>query len=253
MVVFIFMAKISLPDFFKYYNGTPEQMEAVVLLESAMPATLLQDNSVWVLKYRETPAAPPAAKGPVTPELMNRFSGHPANSFDQTFCNDFNDLLATTGFDQDLTAFRMLISQMAHETANWKYMKEIGDAAYFTKMYEGRSDLGNNQPGDGAKFSGCGAIQCTGRANFQASYNYLKDKRGLVDDRIMAEGTSYAADVYPFSICIGWLINNDYYDLCKGGNVLDCTRRLNGGTNGLADREQYYAKACKVITQADMG
>lgn len=39
-------------------------------------------------------------------------------------------------------------------------MNELGGAAYITEMYEGRSDLGNYAPFDGAKFSDCGAIQC---------------------------------------------------------------------------------------------
>ena len=248
------MSKISLPDFFRYYqHGNAQHMEAVALLESQLPISLLADNSAWVKLYREQPPEPESKPGPVTPELMQRFSGHPASSFDQVFCNDFNDLLETTGFGSDLTAFRMLLAQMAHETANWKYMKEIGDNAYFTKMYEGRSDLGNNQPGDGARFAGCGAIQCTGRANFQASYDYLQQKRGLNDPRIMAEGTSYAAEIYPFSICIGWLINNDYLNLCKGGDVVACTRRLNGGTNGLDDRMYWYEKSQQVVLQSDLG
>ena len=244
------MPEIQLNDFFKYYSDTVEQKEAVQLLQSAMPESLLKNSSAWVVKFREQPEAKP---GPVTPELMQRFSGHPASSYDSAFCDEFNDLLETTGFGSDLTAFRMLLSQMAHETANWKYMKEIGDNAYFTKMYEYRSDLGNNQQGDGARFAGCGAIQCTGRANFQASYDYLQQKRGLNDPRIMAEGTSYTANVYPFSICIGWLINNDYLNLCKGGDIVACTRRLNGGTNGLDDRMRWYEKAQQVILQSDLG
>ena len=42
------MGKISLPDFFKYFSGTPEQLEAVVLLEASMPDSLLKDDSAWV-------------------------------------------------------------------------------------------------------------------------------------------------------------------------------------------------------------
>lgn len=45
---------------------------------------------------------------------------------------------------------------------------EYGDTAYFTKMYEGRSDLGNTRKGDGARFHGRGYIQLTGRANYKA-------------------------------------------------------------------------------------
>ena len=53
------MAKISLPDFFRYYeHGYAPHMEAAALLESSMPSSLLLDESQWVIKYRETPPAP---------------------------------------------------------------------------------------------------------------------------------------------------------------------------------------------------
>lgn len=69
------MAKISLPDFFKYYKGTVEQKEAVVLLESQMPLSLLADNSSWVLKYREQPEEPPSVVPPQCVDIIAEFEG----------------------------------------------------------------------------------------------------------------------------------------------------------------------------------
>ena len=50
------MSKISLTDFFKFFdNNNVNQREAIVLLESMMPKTLLADQSAWVKIYREKP------------------------------------------------------------------------------------------------------------------------------------------------------------------------------------------------------
>ena len=79
-----------------------------------------------------------------------------------------------------------------------------------------------------------------------------RTKNGLNDPRFMTEGTPYVSEAYPFQVCIGWLINNRYLELCKGGDLLACTRRLNGGTNGLADRQDWYDKARCVIKAEDL-
>ena len=52
------MPQENLEPFFRYYEGQPHQAEAVQLLQSAMPDTLLRADSHWIKKYRETPPAP---------------------------------------------------------------------------------------------------------------------------------------------------------------------------------------------------
>ena len=73
------MAKISLPDFFKYFDpNNANQLEAVVLLESMMPDSLLQDEpkpSSWVLKYREKPEVPPSVVPKQCLDIIAEFEG----------------------------------------------------------------------------------------------------------------------------------------------------------------------------------
>ena len=53
------MPEINLIDCFTYYKGEPHQKEAIQLLQSAMPDSLLKSKCAWVTKWRETPEAPP--------------------------------------------------------------------------------------------------------------------------------------------------------------------------------------------------
>ena len=57
----------------------------------------------------------------------------------------FNKLLMATGFDKFDFAIAMLTANLMHETGNFIWMKEIADGS----AYEGRTDLGNTQPGWG--------------------------------------------------------------------------------------------------------
>ncbi len=63
------------------------------------------------------------------------------------------------------------LSQIAHETGELRYSAELSSG----KQYEGRSDLGNTQAGDGQKFKGRGLLQITGRINYEACESFLKN------------------------------------------------------------------------------
>jgi putative chitinase len=116
-------------------------------------------------------------------------------------------------------------------------MVEIHDGS----NYEGRKDLGNTRPGDGKKFRGVDALQMTGRANYQAFANYIGDQRVM-------EGWRYVSEKYLFLPSGFWWQNNKMNELCdRGATVEQVTRRVNGGTNGLAERKRYYERALRFI------
>lgn len=84
-----------------------------------------------------------------------------------------------------------------HETGNFSLSIEQGSRAYFQYL-EGRTDIGNTQPGDGYKYRGRGYIQITGRVN----YTTFSKKLGidLVNKPELAELPQYAAPILVLSL-----------------------------------------------------
>ena len=223
------MPEIRLVDFFQYFKGTAEQKEAVQLLQSSMPATLLRDKSAWVEQFRKKPPEPEAPAGICTPELMNKLTGYPASSFDSVFCNDCNRLFADTGFNKHLDAMQMLMANMMHETCNFVYMKEIASGT----AYNNRSDLGNG-PNDGPTYKGAGVLQLTGK------FNYSRLADGINDPKVM-DGVDYVSSTYPFTSAQIWIKENDLLNVCLNQGFDACCKRINGGWNGYEDRKAKYA------------
>lgn len=132
---------------------------------------------------------------------------------------------------------RHFLSQTAHESGGLQWLQELASGS----DYEGRDDLGNTHPGDGPKYKGAGVIQLTGRFSYQAFSDFIHDPKVM-------NGVGYVSTTYPFSSAGFWWHNNDMNALCdRGGSVEQVTERVNGGFNGLADREAYYQRACQVI------
>ena len=134
---------------------------------------------------------------------------------------------------------RHFLSQTAHESGGGKWKKELSDGYYL----EGRTDIGNVNPGDGPKYKGAGYIQLTGRANYQAFSDYIGN-----DPKIMDIGVDHVAEVYPFTSAGFWWTNNNMNSLCDSNpSVEQVTKRVNGGYNGLDDRKYYYGRCERYI------
>ena len=242
------MSKISFPDFWKYYKGTPNQLEAIVLLESQLPISLLSEESAWVKKYREPEPAPPAPEWPITKEQLGKIMNCSVDSLPDALMNDYARCVANCTMDTLEQVY--FLGQVGHESAGLKYPMEIHDGS----NYEGRSDLGNTQPGDGVKFAGTGFIQVTGRANHQDFADYM-ESIGQPDPNIMAIGKTWSAERYPWSISGNWWRNNNMKAMCASRTA--CTNaeidevgaRVNGRMrpNGADDRIAYSDRAYRTL------
>ena len=236
---------IRLIDLFRYYKKLSHQTAAIRELEdeiNALDPYILSRDSTW---YRTWIAAvaPKPQQQLVTVEQVAAISGWKTGQFNDEFMNDLNMLVRCAGMTS-LNQRRHLISQTCHETGRYRWMKELADGS----AYEGRSDLGNNQPGDGTRYRGGGVIQLTGRYNYQRFSDWL-ERNGLRDENVMKLGADYIASHYPFLSAICWIEDNKWAEVCEETDVYQVTRVLNGGYNGIEDRQHYYALACKYITE----
>lgn len=131
------------------------------------------------------------------------------------------------------------IAQLAHESGGLRWFEEFasGDA------YEGRKDLCNTVPGDGRRFKGRGPIQLTGRCNYTAAGKDLR--LDLVGNPAQVATVSVGFRTST------WYWNsrslNQYADQHTQDSFDTITRRINGGLNGKADRDQYWRRAKSVL------
>ena len=132
------------------------------------------------------------------------------------------------------------IAQVGHESGQLRYVREIWGPTAQQAGYEGRADLGNTVKGDGSKYRGRGLIQITGRANYAACGEALG--LDLINQPELLEQPQHAA------MSAAWFWSTKGLStLADKGECVKITRRINGGTNGMADRQALYTQALKVL------
>ncbi len=127
------------------------------------------------------------------------------------------------------------LAQVGHESLSLVYTEEIASGA----AYEGRKDLGNIQKGDGVRFKGRGLIQLTGRANYEKygkaiGVDFLKSG----NESLVATTPKYALDV-----SLWFWSSRKLNRHADKDDLRAITRRVNGGYNGLKDRQHYLDRA----------
>lgn len=167
----------------------------------------------------------------ITPEILRRIApganadiiGHAAPALTREF--------PRAGITTQLRAAHFL-AQVAHESANFRTLTEYASGA----AYEGRRDLGNTQPGDGRRFRGRGLIQLTGRANYR--------KFGALVGRDLERNPEQAAlPEASVETALAYWNDRRLSPLADRDDIRTITRRINGGFNGLADRQAKLIRA----------
>ena len=149
------------------------------------------------------------------------------------------------------------LAQLAHESGQLVYMRELWGptpsqlryerdftAAWPPKARTDRNqlpfDLGNSQAGDGSRYRGRGLLQITGRTNYAAC--------GLALGLDLLAQPAMLEQNQPACRSAGWFWQSRGLNaLADAGDQVAVTRRINGGTNGLAERLAYFKVAQRVL------
>jgi putative chitinase len=108
------------------------------------------------------------------------------------------------------------------------------------RAYANRMGNGPEESGDGYRYCGRGLIQLTGKDNYT---RYAQSTEQSVEEA--------AEHLTTFEGCVQsaawfWEANN-LNDLADSGDILTMTKRINGGTLGLEDRQNHYQHAIQVL------
>ncbi|HEX5753111.1 MAG TPA: glycoside hydrolase family 19 protein [Archangium sp.] len=135
------------------------------------------------------------------------------------------------------------LAQIGHESGAFFYSEEVASG----ERYEARFDLGNIRPEDGKKFKGRGLMQLTGRFNYSKYGAFIGEDLTANPSRVATE---------PRLVCdvAGWFWRyNDVRDLNTVATSADdvcvkkVTRVVNGGENGLSERQELFHNAKRVL------
>jgi putative chitinase len=123
---------------------------------------------------------------------------------------------------------------------NESYAKQPEKIA--NRVYGNRMGNGDETSGEGWKYRGRGALQLTGKNNYQLFSNYLKKPEIMANPDLVATEFAFESAMFFFDNNKLWAIAD------KGVNdetILAMTKRINGGTLGLDHRKaltlKYYS------------
>lgn len=132
------------------------------------------------------------------------------------------------------------LGQTCHESAGFRTTEEFASG----EAYEGRTDLGNDRPGDGVRYKGRGLLQLTGRANYRSIGKIL----GL---DLENQPALAAEPVLSLKIACEFWKRKSINAPSDADDLVEVTRRVNGGKNGIDDRRTFTAKAKAAVARLE--
>lgn len=113
--------------------------------------------------------------------------------------------------------------------------------AIANRVYANRMGNGDEASGDGWRYCGRGLIQLTGKNNYQAFANSEQMNIEEVPDYLI----TYVGAVRSAL----WFWNkNNLNDTADAGDLLMMTKKINGGTHGLAERTAEYKRILEIYS-----
>lgn len=170
----------------------------------------------------------------VTADDLKRIMPHAGSRADK-FVDPLNSAMREFAIDTIMREVAFL-AQIAHESGELRYVRELASG----EAYEGRSDLGNTQPGDGVRFKGRGLIQITGRANYAACGTAL----GL---DLLAHPELLEETVNACRSAAWFWQSRGLNELADKGDFKLITRRINGGYTHYQERLAFLERAKEVL------
>ena len=168
----------------------------------------------------------------MTPQRAAHFFGQTAHETGEykTFSENLN-------YSSD--GLKKIFGKYFPNNLNESYAKQPEKIA--NRVYGSRMGNGDETSGDGWKYRGRGALQLTGKANYEAFSKFLNKPEIMTNPDLVSTDYSFESAIFFFE-------KNKLWEICdKGVNkdtILALTKRINGGTHGLEDREtktmKYY-------------
>ncbi len=216
-------------------------------------------NGTWTKMFGSAPAAPAAAPVSIPPSSfkLEKLKGHVPDAV----IAQIPDTAAKFNITNPLRLAHFL-AQCGHESAGFKavsenlnysadglvkifgkYFNSATAAGYArnpekiaSKVYASRMGNGDEASKEGFKFRGRGYIQLTGKSNYTGFTKFIGEDCVANPDLV--------ATKYPLASAAFFFNSNNLWSICDKGaddaTVTAVTKRVNGGTIGLADRIKHF-------------